>query len=101
MKYNKLIRDYIPEIIVESGDEPIVHIADEKEYYQKLKEKLIEESTEFIQSDDPEELADVLEVMYAICCIHKLSASKLEKIRENKAKKRGSFSKKLILDEIT
>lgn len=99
MKYNKLVRDRIPEIIKNSGSTPITHIADDEEYWEKLKEKFKEEVNEFLKSPTKEELADVLEIIYAICDFKNISRQELEIIRKKKAKKRGSFRKKIILDE--
>lgn len=99
-KYNKLIRDKIPEIIKQDNSIPITHIADDEEYWDKLKEKLSEEVNEFLKENTEEELADILEIVYAIRDYKKINPEKLEQIREQKAQKRGGFKKKIILDEV-
>ncbi len=99
MKYNKLVRDKIPEYIIKKGGIPIIHIANEAEYWQKLKEKLSEEVKEFFNSETIEEIADVQEVIDAICKYKKFNKKKLESIRVKKAKERGVFKKKIILEE--
>ncbi len=99
MKYNKLIRDRIPEIIKQKGKVPLTHIADNGEYWQKLKEKLKEEVDEFLKNANEEELADILEVIYAICHFKKIDKKELELQRVKKAKERGGFKEKIILNE--
>ncbi|OGH10508.1 MAG: phosphoribosyl-ATP pyrophosphohydrolase [Candidatus Levybacteria bacterium RIFCSPHIGHO2_01_FULL_36_15] len=100
MKYAKLVRDNIPEIIAKIGKIPVVHVARNEEYEQKLNEKLLEEVNEFLENSDTEELADILEVIYAICYLKGINKEKLEEIRKNKIEKRGGFDKKIILDEV-
>jgi len=100
MKYNKLIRDKIPEIIKKVNKKPITHIASEEEYWKKLKEKLLEETKEFIEEPNEEELSDILEVINAICKYKNFSRERINKIQKEKAEKRGSFNKRIILDEV-
>jgi len=99
MKYNKLVRDKIPEIIKQKGEMLVSHTASDNEYWPKLKEKLNEEVNEFIENSNEEELADILEVIYAICDFKKIDRSKLELIRKKKADEKGAFKDKIILDE--
>ena len=98
MRYNKLVRNKIPEIIRSKGKTPITHIASDKEYDKKLKEKLIEEVNEFINDSNIEELVDILEVINAICENKGVSFDDLEIIRMKKLFERGGFDKKIILD---
>lgn len=100
MKYDKLVRDKIPEIIKQKGEIPTTHVADDEEYWQKLKEKLKEEVDEFLKTGSEEELADILELIYAICDFKKIDKQTLELLRKKKAEKRGGFKDKIILDEI-
>lgn len=99
MKYNKLVRDKIPEIIKKKGVIPVTHIASDNEYWRKLKEKLQEEVDEFIKDSNEEELADILEVVYAICDYKKIDKKELELLRKKKAEERGGFKDQIILDE--
>ena len=99
MRYNKLVRDKIPEIIKNKGAVPITHIASDDEYWQKLKEKLQEEVNEFTKDGNDEEIADILEVIYAICDYKKIDKKELELLRKKKAEERGGFKNKIILDE--
>ncbi len=99
MKYNKLVRDKIPEYIRNKGGNPITHIADDAEYWQKLKEKLLEELEEFKKEENIEEFADLLEVVDAIADYKKFDRKEIEKVRNKKAVERGRFEDKIILDE--
>jgi len=99
MKYNKLVRDKIPEYIKAKGGNPIFHIAGEKEYWEKLKQKLFEEFEEFKKDESVEEFADLLEVIDAIYDYKKFDRSEITQIRNKKSMERGKFKKGIVLDE--
>ena len=99
MKYNKLVRDKIPEYIRKKGGNPVTHIADEAEYWQKLKGKLIEEIEEFRKDENIEELADILEVLDAIAEHKGFDIKEIQSVKEKKAIEKGKFKNKIILDE--
>jgi len=99
MKYNKLVRDKIPEIIKSKGGVAITHIANDAEYWQKLKEKLQEEVGEFIEAENIEEMADILEVIDAIFNYKKFDEQELKRVKEKKVNERGGFDDKIILEE--
>ncbi|MFD6613396.1 hypothetical protein ACFWD1_31485 [Micromonospora chalcea] len=92
----KLVRDKIPQMVRASGEEPITSIADDIEYRQLLRLKLVEEVEEFVVSDDVEELADVLEVVRALVAVLGTEFDQLEQIRDHKASKRGGFSQRIV-----
>ncbi len=100
MKYNKLVRDKIPEIIKNEGKAPLTHIANGEEYKKKLYEKLSEETQEFLNNPSKEEIADILEVIDSICELNKINKNDLELIKNQKLIKKGSFKNRIILDEV-
>ena len=97
IEYDKLIRDKIPEIIEKSGKKCVVEEMDADTYIQYLDQKLNEELAEYQADKSLEELADLLEVMYAVAIARGYSVDELEKIRKEKAEKRGGFEKRLRL----
>jgi len=97
MSQGKLVRDKIPQNIRSKGLEPLIYTAGSQEYDTRLRDKLREEVEEFIASDsDPEELADVLEVLYALAERAGTDRQELEKLRMAKAAERGGFADRII-----
>lgn len=68
---------------------------------RQLEIKLQEETAEYLESKDIEELADILEVVYALSEYKGSSKSSLEEIRVKKQSKNGAFSKRIFLTDIT
>lgn len=99
MKFNKLVRDKIPEKIRAEGREPITHIAESEEYRVKLNEKLQEEVSEYLESENAEELADILEVIDAIIELKGLTKEEVATMKQKKFDERGGFAGRIILDE--
>ena len=97
IEYDKLIRDKIPEIIENSGKKCIVEKMDDDTYLRYLDQKLNEELAEYQADKSLEELADLLEVMYAVAEARGYSVEELENTRKAKVEKRGGFKEKLCL----
>jgi len=72
-------------------------IASEEEYSQRLMEKLEEEVHEFFATPNTEEMADILEVLHALCNLKGFSWEQVEMMRQKKSLERGAFEKRIIL----
>ncbi len=97
----KLVRDNIPEIIVWKWDFCDFYIAKDQEYSEKLFDKLKEETQEVVdsrsQEELKEELADVLEVIEAICDDNNINMNNIKDIKKQKKVNNWWFTKKIIL----
>ena len=97
--YNKLVRDRIPEIIEASGVTCKTKILSDEEYLKMIDAKLDEELAEYHKDQNIEELADLLEVIYAATLARGYTLEKLESMRIQKAEERGGFKEKILLIE--
>lgn len=99
--YNKLVRDKIPEIIEKDGKTCKTEILSGDEYIKMIDAKLDEELAEYHKDKNIEELADLLEVVYAAAVARGYSIDDLEFERRKKADERGGFTKKIFLESVT
>ena len=98
--YDKLVRDKIPEIIEKSGKQCEIEVLSDEKYLEMIDKKLDEELAEYHKDKNIEELADLLEVIYAATKVRGYSIEDLEKVRAEKAEKRGGFDKKILLKKV-
>lgn len=99
IRYDKLVRDSIPAIIKANGQTAVVRVLPEPAYARALHAKLLEECTEYLESRELEELADVLEVILAILETRGVSFEHLEALREQKKQKNGGFAMRYFLEK--
>lgn len=100
-RYNKLVRDNIPQIIMDNeGRFAKTRILNDEDFLNELNRKLQEELREYLSSGDIEELADLEEVIRGVLDAKNIRYEDFEKIRKDKAEKRGSFKKRIFLETV-
>jgi predicted house-cleaning noncanonical NTP pyrophosphatase (MazG superfamily) len=97
--YNKLIRDKVVDQILSQGEDVLFHRASPEEYRIKLREKLHEEISEFLDSETEEEMADILEVLNAIIKEKGWDNDDIVDIQKEKREAKGGFDKAIILEK--
>ena len=100
IRYDKLVRDRIPEIIRASGKTCTTDVLSDEAYLRMIDAKLDEELAEYHQEQNLEELADLLEVLGAAVVARGYTLDELESLRAQKAAKRGGFAQKILLKEV-
>ena len=94
----KLVRDRIPEIIRLNGGNPQVRIATGIELDKFIRQKIVEESQELLNSGTDEEIADVLEAIDALLVHRAIDRATFEDARTKKRQERGGFERGLVLE---
>jgi predicted house-cleaning noncanonical NTP pyrophosphatase (MazG superfamily) len=99
-KYNKLVRDGIPDILQkEGGDFFLKKAKSDREYFYCLRNKLVEEVAEFLTDPSIEELADIHEVILTLAFELGYTQADLDDERLKKRRDRGGFSERWVLLE--
>lgn len=96
-EYHKLVRNKIPDIIRSSGEVPYTRTLDDHEYTILLEKKLDEEVEEYHQDKCVEELADILEVVFALADNIGCSRESLMEAYQRKHDERGGFTARCFL----
>ncbi len=101
IRYNKLIRDRILEIIKADGGKSFSRVLNKKEYLKEIKKKITEEAKELVKAKSKKEtvneIVDIQELIDRIISELGLTKSQIKKQQKIKNKKRGGFKKRLFL----
>jgi len=103
-RFAKVVRDKAPVIMSSEGIASNMRIMEHEEYISKLKDKILEEAQEVVESKHEElleELADVLEVVHCLARANGFSVDDIERERINKFEKRGGFEEKIYVSHVT
>jgi predicted house-cleaning noncanonical NTP pyrophosphatase (MazG superfamily) len=97
----KLIRDNIADFVFKNRNEVLdTRLASEEEYFNFIKQKVVEEANEILNTSTKEELieevADLLEVLKSLCEKNNIVEEVFTK-RNYKFLERGGFDKGVIL----
>ena len=95
--YDKLVRDRIPDIIESSGIKCEVEVVSDDVALEYLYKKLGEEVDELLSDKNLNEIADVMEVLFAIAKKYGYSEDEVLGRRNEKRDSRGGFEDNLVL----
>jgi len=98
--YKRIVRDKIPDIMLKDNTLPVTRILDDKEYIEELNKKLKTEVDKYLDTNNIEEMIDILEVIRAIIDYKGSSYTEIENKRKKKAKVKGTFKDRVYLEKV-
>jgi len=96
----KLVRDLIPQIILQEGRQPVTENITGKRLKEALFAKLVEEHVELLADESIEELVDLIEVAFAIAKTLGHSEEETLELMKKKRKAKGAFDEGVYLKGI-
>jgi len=104
IKYNKLVRDNIPKLIISDGKKPVIRTLNKETYLIELRKKIVEEAKELNSAISKEEmideLADIYELLDYILIEEKIDLNLIKKRRILKNMSNGGFDDKVFLEYV-
>lgn len=102
--YKKLVRDKIPERILQNGGKPVTRALADAEFVVELKKKFQEELDEYLAAETPEarleEMADIFEVITALNAAEGRSLDSVIAAQQKKRVERGGFEQQIFLESV-
>lgn len=103
-RYNKLVRDRIPEIIKREGwliqKKVLGAAAFRRELFKKLTEEVGELAEAETKKEVASELADLQEIISSLAACYGLKLSELEVIKRQKKRRNGGYDKKIFIGHV-
>lgn len=99
-RYNKLVRDGIPDLITRNGRTPSYEVLSAERYPEYLEDKLQEELAEYRYTRDQVELLDIVEVIQAIVEYRGGTWEAFEEARNERRRERGGYSGRVWLRSV-
>ena len=102
--YNKLVRDKIPDVCYANNEKAIYHILSDDEYrielIKKMGEELLEVRLANTKGEMTLELADILEIVFALNKYLGNTEQELFDVRSKKLISNGGFDKRIFLEKV-
>ena len=96
-RFDRLVRDKVPEMIRTAGRECETRIASHEEFEAYAVKKLQEEVEEFAARGSIDDVVDILEMLHRIATFRSIPWEEVEKLRVKKAWERGGYDMGVVL----
>lgn len=97
IEFEELVREKIPDILVDNGFDPNTRVLSEHEYLEELKKKILEELLAYLDDGYIENLIEVYDLLEEIFEVNGINYDELQEFRYNYYIEKGSYKKRVYL----